>query len=187
MKYLNIKTFIATLLIASVCLTSCGDAKEQKNYDIVTERIQYDVPIKAPYPDLDWWVMNIEGIKREKLIHMILNMAYDGKVQAYNYLDMPMSAEEVKAIGVRNDTLIMPTMLPPYEDSVVVINERLRVNDIHRIRFLEEWRINEKTLRIEKNVLGIALVLSDYAPNGELRGYRPLFWVYFDDRYPMQK
>ncbi len=166
-------------------LASCSsDTYKKEDLDVVTERIQYDVTIKTPDPDMDWWVQNIEGQRREQLIAMILNKAYEGKVQAYNYFDQPMTPEEVQAIGVRNDTLIMPSMLPPYEDSVVVINERLRVNDIERIRFLEEWHINPATLSIKKNVLGMALMLTDFDTAGELRGYRHLFWIYFDDRYP---
>ncbi|MDD3876900.1 MAG: hypothetical protein PHT69_09785 [Bacteroidales bacterium] len=180
MKKIILSAFTSVLLIL---FFGCRNEKNE-DLKIITERIQYDVTIKAPEADLDWWVMNIDGSRREWLIDLILQTAYDGQVQAFNY-DVPITSEEVQAIGYRNDTLIMPSMEPPYEDSVVVINERLKRQDIHRLRFLEEWRINEKTLEIEKKVLGIALVLSDYEKTtGELRGYRPIFWVYFDENYP---
>jgi len=157
-----------------------------KNSSFITERIQYDVPIKSPDAELDWWVQNIEGSKRESLINMIINNVYDGKVQAYDFLNKPLTPDEVKKIGNRHDTLFMPSMEPPYEDSTVIINEKLKINDITKLRFLEEWRINEKTMEIEKKVLGMALMLANYDPNGDLRGYKQMFWIYFDKRYPIK-
>lgn len=173
-----------SLLASLFIFLACSEDKASKDLDVITERIQYDVTIRTPYPDMDWWVQNIEGAKREELVRHIMNKAYDGKVQAYDYLGNKMTPEEVQAIGVREDTLLMPSMLPPFEDSLVIISERLRLTDIDRIRFLEEWQMDPHTLKIEKKVLGMALMRPDYAPNGELRGYRQLFWVYFDENYP---
>jgi len=179
------KQFIFIFILIIVGFISCSKSKDQKK--IITERIQYDVLIKTPDADMDWWVQNIEGAKREELVKMILDKVYEGKIQAYDYLNKPMSAEEVKNIGKRNDTLLMPSIEPPYEDSVVIINESLKVSDITKLRFLEEWSIDEKTLVIEKRMLGLSLVKEDFDANGELRGYKPIFWIYFDKKYPIQE
>ena len=128
------KTALFLSLSILVFIFSCKN-DDNKNKTIITERIQYDVPIKSPDVDLDWWVQNIEGSKRESFIKMILDKVYDGKIQAYDYLDKPLTAEEVKKIGNRNDTLFMPSMDPPYTDSTVIINEKLKINDITKIRF----------------------------------------------------
>ena len=165
-----------------MAIVSCNSA----NNDIVTERIQYDVRIKSPDSDMNWWEQNIEGIKRERLVKKIMEDAYAGKIQAYNYLNQPISAEDVKNIGKRDDTLFMQSLQPPYEDSVTIIHERLKINDITKIRFLEEWCIDEKTLKIDKKVLGFAPMVEDYDDYGNKRGYKLLFWVYFDKRYPLK-
>ena len=180
------KNYLSLLIILFVvALVSCH--KSENNKKIITERIQYDVLIKSPDADMDWWIQNIEGAKREELVKMILDKVYEGKIQAYDYLNKPITAEEVKNIGKRNDTLLMPSMEPPYEDSLVIINESLKVNDITKLRFLEEWSIDEKTLMIEKRLLGLSLVKEDFDANGELRGYKPLFWIYFDKKYPLNE
>jgi len=164
---------------------SCTN-EENTNLELITERIQYDVIIKTPDIELDWWVQNIEGIKREALIKMIIDRAYEGKVQTYDFQNRAMSNEEVKNIGKRQDTLLMPSVEPPYEDSLVVINESLKINDITKLRFIEEWSIDKNTLQIEKKVLGMALLKEDFDQDGEMRGYKPVFWIYFDKRYPLQ-
>ncbi len=177
-----------TCLFCILCLLFLFSCTEEKNKDLnlITERIQYDVIIKTPDIELDWWIQNIEGIKREELIKMILDRAYEGKVQTYDFQNRAMTNEEVKNIGKRQDTLLMPSTEPPYEDSLVVINETLKINDITKLRFLEEWNIDKNTLQIDKKVLGMALLKEDFDPDGILRGYKPIFWIYFDKRYPLE-
>jgi hypothetical protein len=181
------KNLLYTAILAGVLvIVSCSNSNNNEG-TTVTERIQYDVVIKTPDADLDWWVQNIEGMKREWLIKLILDNAGEGKVQAYDYLNTPMTADDVKNIGKRDDTLFMPSMEPPYDDSLVVISERLKISDITKIRFLEEWQINEKTLQISKKVLGMAPMRQDYSPDGEVRGFKPLFWIYFEEGYPAEE
>jgi len=167
-------------------MVACSSETDIKNAELLTERIQYDVDIKSPHVELDWWVQNIEGAKRENLINLILDKVYAGEVVAFNYWGDIIPPDDVKAIGYRNDTLIMPSSFPPYEDSLVVINERLKKHDITRLRFMEEWYIEPRSLLISKKVLGMALLMSDYDADGEFRGYRLLFWMYFDKRYPLK-
>ncbi|MCK5838986.1 MAG: hypothetical protein KAG99_04010, partial [Bacteroidales bacterium] len=96
----------------------------------------------------------------------------------------PLTAEQVKSIGYRRDTLTFQRAYPPYELFDTIVEEKIEIRDITRFRFLEEWYFNDKTLEIEKKVLGIAPVVRRYDENGNLRGHMPLFWVYLDDRYP---
>ena len=182
MKKIALLFSVSALLFIFSCKNN-----DTSDKNLITERIQYDVLIKSPDVELDWWVQNIEGAKRESLIKMIMDNVYNGNIKAYDFLDNPLSVEEVKNIGKRNDTLFMPSMEPPYDDSTVVINETLKINDITKLRFLEEWKIDPKTLQIEKRVLGLAPMKQDFDANGELRGFKQLFWIYFDKNYPIKK
>ena len=157
---------------------------DRKHDSLLTERIQYDVTIKSPDVDYDWWVQNIEGRSREAFVRRVLEAASNGEVQAYNYFNHPLTPEQVRSIGYRRDTLTFQRAYPPYEFFDTIVEEKIEIRDITRFRFLEEWYFNNNTLEIEKKVLGIAPIVRKYDEHGDLRGYMPLFWVYLDDRYP---
>ncbi len=169
-------SFLTILLISN----SCG----QKQKELVTERIQYDVIIKSPDPEWDWWVQNLEGPKREQFVRNILESAYAGKVKAYDYFNQPLTPEEVKAIGNGTDTLLGTSPDPPYNDTTIIVQHHLDMSKITRVRFLEEWRMDPDNLSTEKKVLGIAPIMEVFNDDGSHRGYMPLFWVYLDTEYP---
>ncbi len=175
------KTPILLCLVLAGLVFSCRD---QKSKSLVTERIQYDVSIKSPDPEFDWWVQNIEGSKREQFVKAILNAAYKGDLKAYDIFHLPMSPEEVKAIGNRTDTILTSSPVPPYNDTLMPVKQSLDLQRITRVRFLEEWRMDESSLQFDKKVLGIAPILEVFNEDGSLRGYMPMFWVYLDPAYP---
>jgi hypothetical protein len=45
--------------------------------------------------------------------------------------------------------------------------------------------MDEKHLLMNKKVVGIGPVIEDYDENGNFRGYRLLFWIYMDEKYPI--
>ena len=65
-----------------------------------------------------------------------------------------------------------------------VIKHELNIQSITKVRFLEEWYLDEKKLSFDKKVVGVMLMKENYGDSLELRGYSPLFWIYFDDKYP---
>jgi len=44
--------------------------------------------------------------------------------------------------------------------------------------------MNEKTMEINKKVIGMAPLAKNYDENGTFRGFLPLFWFYFEEGYP---
>ncbi|MDD5507554.1 MAG: hypothetical protein PHD25_04390, partial [Bacteroidales bacterium] len=80
---------------------------------LITERIQYDVDIKSPDPDFDWWVQNIEGSKREVFIRQVMEAAYEGKVRTFSYFNEPLTPRQVREIGFQSDTLTFQRAVPP--------------------------------------------------------------------------
>lgn len=171
-----IYSFLTILFLS----TSCS----KKEKDVITERIQYDVTIKSPDQEWDWWVQNLEGPKREAFVKMIMDAAYEGKVKSYDYFNKELTVKEVKEIENGIDTLVGSSPNPPYNDTTVIVERKLDMNKITRVRFLEEWKMDKNTLQIEKKVLGIAPILEVYNDDGSLRGYMPMFWVYLDKEYP---
>lgn len=175
---------IALILVFSLSMTSCNQSGGK---NIVTKRIQYDVPIRNTETDMDWWVQNIEGSEREKLVKDILAQVTSGEVKAYDFLTCkPFTADEIKKMMKRVDSISVERSTPPYDLVDTVMISEIRLSDITKLRFLEEWSMNEKTLAFSKKVAGICPMVERRTDSGELRGYKPLFWVFFDDKYPAE-
>jgi len=80
----------------------------------------------------------------------------------------------------------MESPIPPYDMIDTVLVTEIRLSDIKRLRFLEEWSMDNKTLAFTKKVAGICPMVERHSETGELLGYKPLFWVFFDDKYPAE-
>jgi hypothetical protein len=178
-----------TVLSLTVIGFSCKNNSNNEGSTVITERIQYPVFIKSPYPEeTDWWVENLEGVKREKFVNLLLDAAFEGKVKAYDYLDNTLLTQaQVNNIFSRSDTVKVLRSTPPYEEVDTVIVQKLDRRDIHRITFLEEWNFDEKNFKMEKKVVGIAPAVTVYGDSAVIKGYKPLFWIYLDERYPIKK
>ncbi len=181
-KIVPVFLMFTLILLLAACINGDGSGK-----NLVTKRIQYDVSIRNAEPDMDWWVQNIEGSSREKLVKDIMQQVTSGKVKAYNFLNMnPFTADEIKSMMKRTDTISVERSTPPYDLVDTVLVTEIRLSDITRLRFLEEWSMDEKTLAFTKKVAGICPLVERRTDSGELRGYKPLFWVFFDDKYPAE-
>lgn len=166
------------MMLAVVSITSCMHNEKK----LITEKIQYDVNIKSPDPDYDWWIQNLPGPERDNLVNMIMDGALSGKYKVFDYYNQPLSPEAVKMMMA--DTIYYTIMdeEPPYQErDTMVINKILR-EDITRIRFLEEWTTDPETMQVYKKVLGIAPI----ARRPDLMGmerWQPLFWIYTDKNF----
>ncbi len=177
---------LVVILAFSMFMPSCRNA-EDAGKNIVTKRIQYDVSIHNTDPEMDWWVQNIEGSNRDKLVKDILVRVTSGEVKAYDFLSCkPFTAGEIKSMMKRVDTISVERSTPPYDLVDTVLVTEIRLSDITKLRFLEEWTMNEKSLAFTKKIAGICPLVERRTDSGELRGYKPLFWVFFDDKYPAE-
>ena len=175
MKKLNLLLALALMLL----ILSCN---KKDKFDILTERIQYDVPIKNTDVDDRWWVDNIVGPDREDLVKGIFEKASNGELKVYDYFNEILTPDDVKKIGI--DTLYkrIKSTSPPYEEYDTMIVTSLDLSDITKLRFLEEWKIDRKTLDIHKRVIGIAPI--KMVEMGGNLYTMPLFWFYLDENYP---
>ena len=185
----KMRTFviISGVLMSVFLISACSgkkDEAENKDKKVLTERIQYDVLIKTPDPDMDWWVQNIEGSKRESFVKTFLDLAYEGKVKAYDYFNNLLTPEQVKNIDNRIDTVSVPDPQNPVINKNMIVKSKLDMQKITKVRFMEEWSFDEKKMSFDKKVVGLMLMKENYDEKAELRGYSPLFWIYFDNSYP---
>lgn len=170
-------------MLSILIVTSCGNKKGE----LLTERIQYDVTIKTPETDLEWWVQNLEGPKREKLVQAIINSANAGKLKIYDVMtNKPIPVSELKERSIRMELITLQRPDPPYENYDSIVKKELQLSDISRLRFLEEWYLNEKTGAITKKVIAVCPLVESYTETGELRGYNPLFWLSFEKKFTLE-
>ena len=168
------KSLFISLLIIFV-LFSCSHKEEQT---LITKKIQYDVTITNTNPDYDPWIENIIPAKRTAFVQEIMDAAYSGKINVYDYFNNPISAAELQNLGVDTTYRTLTRTYPPYEEFDTVIVSRLNIRDINKIRFLEEWKMGETNFVFEKKVIGIAPVIDKFDSDGNFLGKQPLFWIY---------
>jgi hypothetical protein len=184
MKAIMICAWTACL---AILFTACSSNKEDNaGTTIITEKIEYPVFIKSPYEEEqgDWWKENIETSKRTDFAQLLMDWAYSGKVAAYDFVtNQALTVEQVKLIGNETDTILVTEKFPPYDEKDTVIQQKLDIRLIHKVKFLEEWSYNLDDHSISKKVIGIAPTLTIYDDSVDIKGYRPLFWLYFDKEY----
>jgi len=173
------KNSLSCLILFLVLTMIFGGCDVERNDDILASKIQYDVPIFSVNPQLDWWINNLEGSKRDPFVKRIMEAAERGEVKAYDYFNKPLSPREV--ISMKMDTVYrtLTRNYPPYEEYDTVVYFELDYRDITKIRFLEEWRWDPETLEMEKEVLGIAPVVVIEYEGQEYN--RPLYWIYLEE------
>jgi len=176
---MKVRVMLSLVLLAGVFLSACEQESVEKNY--ITERIQYDVKIKGDDPEADWWIDNIVGPDREKFVKHLIEKAQNGEIKAYDYFNNPLTPEQVNQIGV--DTLVqtLRRTVEPYDEYDTMIITKLDFGKIAKIRFLEEWAMDESTLEVQKKVLGISPIVM--VKVGEQEFNMPLFWVYMDEKF----
>ncbi len=112
---------------------------------------------------------------------------YTDSLYAKNLVDFYILGEFEK--GAR---LPISSKIPPFEDSVralpdgsleVVLEERKVVwftsKDIVQYRLKEDWFFDKERSVLDVRILGIAPVIYQKSPTGQIEGLRELCWLYF--------
>jgi hypothetical protein len=177
-------TLIFSMLAFIALISACKQETPANNTKKITKKIQYDVYIKSPNPDYDWWINNLPGPERQDLVDWIFDLVNSGDYKAYDYFNKELSEEEFKSIGT--DTLLMTLMRTeePYDKYDTTIVETLDKADIVKVRFMESWHYNMDNNTIEKEIIAIAPVKERLTDDGEFIANEPLFWVYFNEDKP---
>ncbi len=164
--------FIGILFLFTL---SCGSEPTKA---LITKKIQYDVSIKSPNPAYDSWIQNIEQTPREQFVNTLLDAAYEGRIPVYDYFNKPMSVEQLKKIGSDTSYRTLTRNTPPYQEYDTIIVSKIEISDIHKIRFLEAWSMDEENMIFDKKVIGIAPVVDKFDDEGNFMGLMPMFWIY---------
>ena len=137
---------------------------------LVADSVIYTVYLKNPDTLDQWRSYTLRYVNRDKLVDMIFNDIYSGKLTAYSYRDW-----------IYGDKVIIPV------DSVKKL-EKLKPR-IGQVEFVERWFYSPVTNSFYKQVLEMTLAYELYDTKGNVRGYAPLFKVSFNkaDNKPVAK
>jgi hypothetical protein len=148
---------------------------------LITKKIQYDVLIKSIDKQKDWWIDNIETTDREKFLEKIIEVVAKGKIKAYDFFNNLLDKKKFEELLHRTDTVVMQRLTEPFDNYDTICKTDFDQKSILKMRFIEEWTLNTQTFKFYKKVLAICPMVEGLDDKGNLRGYTPLFWVYFDE------
>jgi hypothetical protein len=168
------------LILFLLALIACSGNSHKK--EILAEKIQYDVPVKNGDPQLDWWINNIEGSKREPFLKRIMEAAEKGEVRVFDYFNHPLTPQQLPAQCIDTIYRTLVREYPPYEEYDTMTIDAVTYIDITKIRFLEEWTWEPGSVNIEKKVIAIGPVVQREIAGESFN--QLLFWIYLDERYP---
>jgi hypothetical protein len=177
MKKLHFFQFISIILFISAL--SCNGPSHKQ--EVLAEKIQYDVPVNNNDPQLDWWINNIEGSKRDPFLKRIIEAAEKGDVKVYDYFNNPLKPSQILAVGTDTIYQTLMRVSPPYEEYDTMIIKTVSYRDITKIRFMEEWTWDPGTLKIDKKVLAVGPVIQKKMAGETFN--QLLFWIYLDKSY----
>lgn len=122
---------------------------------------------------------------RRNLIDVIMDAVLEGSLTAYNSIDdeftMPMTKAEVEAIGGGTDTIEVQNPNPPYDWIKQVVKKELKRDFVVEFRIKEDWFFDKQRSVMDVRIIGIAPVMDDFDDQGNFRGKKPLFWIYFPE------
>lgn len=106
--------------------------------------------------------------------------AYDAGVDGWDdeFLKM-LLLSQVKDKLIRMDTLTRETL--EGEQEQVIQQVETKTEDIRRYRLKEDWIFDKQRSTMDIRIIGIAPLQEKKGDDGEVRGYTPLFWLYYPE------
>lgn len=106
--------------------------------------------------------------------------AYDPNVDNADQFKKVMSTSDVAGIGVHVDTIIVlnPETL---EEEIKIVRTEFTWDQVKKYKIKEIWFFDTKTSSMQVRILGIAPVMEDKDANGNVRGDRTMYWLYYPD------
>lgn len=129
---------------------------------------------------------HVETNGRINFISVLLKGVKEGSLHAYSPaaddFTIPFSQEEIENAIAKVDTVrnrFNPYTGEQLPDTVIVTS--IDVADFSKIRLKEEWFFDMQRSVFECRILGVCPIRDEYDNEGNHKGIRPLFWIYFPE------
>jgi len=134
------------------------DIGREINYSVFADTIINDVLILNP-DSSEWTDYCLRNLKKDVLVEEIFNSVYSGKLVPYDFFkDIPLEINDIQSL--END--------PEFSR-----------DRIAKVQFEEAWFFDTENQIMVKKVHSIMLAYEVYNLEGEIKGYKPAFKVYF--------
>ncbi|MCL4283275.1 MAG: gliding motility protein GldN [Flavobacteriales bacterium] len=107
--------------------------------------------------------------------------AYDpGPIGTDDEFKKPMLPTEVKDLLISQDTTFTENIYTGAMDTAF-INKEVKSADVLKYRVKEDWIFDRQRSVMDIRIIGICPMRENIGPDGEKRGFTPLFWLYFPE------
>ena len=161
------KRTLLSLLSFFILFASCEQSqKEIKNIDLsidesyieIADTIINDVVIKNSDND-EWTEYCLRNLDKKTLVNEIFNLIYSEELIPYDFFqNTQLSIDDIKALEK---------------------DPEFSRDKISKVQFEEAWYFDTENQKMLKKVHSIMLAYEIYDFNGEVKGYKPAFKVYF--------
>ncbi len=131
----------------------------------------------------------LEPINDRKSLFDVIKQALitDGSITAYDpgpllqddEFRKPLLTSELKEIFTRIDTVYVEDVDGNMVASVQ--ESSLESRDVKMYRIKEDWVFDKQRSKIDIRILGVAPMREVKGEDGEIRGYAPIFWLYYPE------
>lgn len=154
---LIVATFLATACKEKKSNTAISASEEVLQGTTLADPVIYDMVIKNANPEDDWTEDYLRNLDRDKLIAIIFDAVYDERLVAYDFFtDEPLKIIDLRKLEKEAD---------------------FSRDKIGKLQFEEEWAFDENNMHFQKKVKSMLLAYEVFNSAGELRGYKPAFYV----------
>jgi len=199
---------LLSLFVVGLKLTSYSQVLEGPPRDGVYDRTAVLQVQPIPYPYLREadiiWTKRIWRIldMREKMnqtfyypekpqnnwksfMQIMMDGLKEGTITAYSSLSdqflVPITYQELMDQLQSQQKVTLKRPDNPDEEFDTVITKIFEPADVKSLRLKEDFYFDRQRSVMEVRILGICPVMDDYDDNGNYRGPKPLFWIYFPE------
>jgi len=134
------------------------DIGRENNYSVFADTIINDVLIQNPDSN-EWTDYCLRNLKKDVLVDEIFNAVYSGKLIPYEFFNnIPLEISEIESLEK---------------------DPEFSRDKIAKVQFEEAWYFDTENQIMVKKVYSIMLAYEVYNLEGEIKGYKPAFKVYF--------
>jgi gliding motility associated protien GldN len=199
---------LISLFVIGLKLTSYSQVLEGPPRDGVYDRTAIIQVQPIPYPylreaDITWtrriWrvldmkeKMNQTFYFPEKpqnnwksFMQIVMDGLKEGTITAYSSLSdqflVPSTYKELMDQLQSQKKMTLKRPYEPYDDYDTVITKTFEAVDVKTLRIKEDYYFDRQRSVMEVRILGICPIMDDLDDNGNYRGPKPLFWIYFPE------
>jgi gliding motility associated protien GldN len=121
---------------------------------------------------------------------VLLDGLKEGSITAYEVsntdeFNTPLTYQDIMSRLNTIDSSQQQRPDPPYDWYDTVIVKEFNPIDVRQIRLKEDWFFDKQRSVQDVRIIGICPVVDDVDDNGEYKGTKPLFWIYFPEARPL--